>query len=75
MYNYYYAWKNNPQRARWYKKRLRIIDRGKMNSVLIEFEGGERAIVSGNAIRKVKLPEVIQPDEMPIWFDKLGRGE
>ncbi len=22
-----------------------------------------------------ELPEVIQPEEMPVWFEKLGRGE
>ena len=53
-YLYYYAWKNNPKRATLYGRRLRILVRGKMNSVLVEFENGQREVVSGNAIRKAK---------------------
>lgn len=37
-----------------YRKRCRIVARGALNSRLVEFEGGERHIVSGNALRKVK---------------------
>ena len=56
-YRYYYAWKNNEKRRRLYLKRLRVVRRGKMNSVEVEFEGGGREIISGNAIRKSKVEE------------------
>lgn len=36
------------------RARCRIVTRGKKNSVLLEFEGGERVVTSGNAIRKRK---------------------
>jgi len=49
---YYYAWKNNPKRKSLYKRLFKIITRGKMNSVLVEFENGQREVISGNAIRK-----------------------
>jgi hypothetical protein len=26
-------------------------------------------------LRDRALPEVIQPEEMPLWFEKIGRGE
>jgi hypothetical protein len=32
-------------------ERCRILARGRMNSVLIEFEDGERAVVSGNGFK------------------------
>lgn len=53
-YPYYYAWKNNPKRATLYRRRFRVILRGKMNSALVEFENGQREVISRNAIRKVK---------------------
>ena len=53
-YPYYYAWKNNEKRRKLFKRRLRIVRRGTMNSVEVEFEDGRREIVSGNAIRKKK---------------------
>lgn len=37
-----------------YRKRCRIVARGALNSRLVEFEDGERHVVSGNALRKVK---------------------
>ena len=51
---YYYAWKNNPKREELYKRKFNIIARGKMNSVLVEFEDGQREVISGNAIRKIE---------------------
>lgn len=41
-------------RPDWYGRRCRIIARGTMNSALIEFDDGERAVVSRWAIRKLK---------------------
>ena len=34
--------------------RCRILARGRMNSVLIEFKDGERAVVSGNGLRRAE---------------------
>lgn len=51
---YYYAWKNNPKREELYGRRFRVIARGSMNSVLVEFEDGQKEIISRNAIRRVK---------------------
>lgn len=52
--DYYYAWKNNDKRRKMYKRKLRILARGKMNSALVEFQNGQREIISRNALRKVK---------------------
>lgn len=46
-----YRWRK--YRPEWYAKRCRLIARGKMNSAIVEFESGERAVVSRNALRKV----------------------
>ena len=51
---HYYAWKNNIKRLTLYKHKCRVIKRLKMNSVLIEFEDGQREVVSRNAIRKLE---------------------
>ena len=53
MLTHYYAWKNNEKRATLYKRHLQIIARGKMNSALVEFENGQREIISRNALRKL----------------------
>lgn len=53
-YPYYYAWRNNKKRATLYKRKLRIVARGTLNSALVEFENGQREIISRNAIRKNK---------------------
>ncbi len=36
----------------WKGRRCRVLARGKLNSALVEFEGGEKAVVSRNALRK-----------------------
>jgi len=51
-YPYVYVWGNNPRRALMKNRRCKIIARGKMNSVEVEFENGESAVISGNALRK-----------------------
>ena len=53
-YPYYFAWGNNEVRKKLKGKRLRVIARGALNSALVEFEDGQRVIISRNAIRKVK---------------------
>ncbi len=51
-YPYYYAWKNNSKRETLYQRPCRIVARGALNSILIEFENGQREVVSRNAVRK-----------------------
>jgi hypothetical protein len=51
---YYYAWGNNEKRATMKGRRCRVLMRGEMNSCLIEFENGQKEIVSRNAVRKVR---------------------
>lgn len=53
-YPYFYAWKNNAKRATMHQRRFRVVARGVMNSALVEFENGQREVISRNAIRKVK---------------------
>lgn len=50
---HYFAWRNNPRRAKLYRRPCRILAHGKMNSILIEFEPGERVVTSRNAVRKL----------------------
>lgn len=54
IYPYYFAWKNNPLRATLYRRPCRVVARGGMNSVLVEFEDGRRVVTSRNALRKAK---------------------
>ena len=49
---YVYAWKNNSKRLTLYGRRFRVIHRGRQNSALVEFEDGQREVISRNAIRK-----------------------
>ena len=51
---HYYAWKNNDKRKSLYRQKCKVIGRGKMNSILIEFETGQREITSRNAVRLLK---------------------
>lgn len=49
---YRYVWRNNAKRATLYGRLCRVLIRGGMNSALVEFEDGQREIVSRNALRK-----------------------
>ncbi len=51
-YPYVYWWGNNPVRAKHKGKLCRIVSRGKMNSILVEFEDKSTMVTSANAIRK-----------------------
>lgn len=42
----------NPVRAALYGRRCRVVCKGQMNSVLLEFEDGARVVASLNAVRK-----------------------
>lgn len=48
-----YAWGNNPKRATYKGRTCYVEARGKMRSVLIRFENGERTVTSERALRKV----------------------
>ena len=50
---YRFAWRNNPRRAQLFGLRCRVIARGTMGSVLVEWESGARDIVSRRALRRV----------------------
>lgn len=47
-----YAWGNNPKRATLKGRKCCIVASGKMNSIMIEFENGQREIVSRRSVRK-----------------------
>ena len=47
-----YAWGNNEKRATYRARRCRIVARGRMGSVLVEFDNGERTVTSRWAVRK-----------------------
>lgn len=49
---YVYAWGNNEKRSTLKGRRCRILARGTMRSVLIEFEEGEKVVSSFRALRK-----------------------
>ena len=51
---YIYPWGNNEKRVTMKGKRFRVITRGKRNSALIEFEDGQKEVISRNALRKAK---------------------
>jgi len=45
-----YRWGNNEKRATMKGRDCKIIARGKMNSIQIEFENGQREIVSRRSV-------------------------
>lgn len=47
-----YSWSNNDKRAALKGRPCRILIKGKMNSVLVEFEDGERVVTSIRALKK-----------------------
>lgn len=50
---YRYPWKNNEKRATMFGRLFRVVARGAMNSVLIEFtDNGQREVTSRNALRR-----------------------
>lgn len=51
---YIYSWGNNEKRKTMKNRICRVIYRGKMNSALIEFENGQKEIISRNALRRIK---------------------
>lgn len=55
-YPYYWRWGNLPFKSELHRKGqpLRVLARGKMNSALVEFKDGFRAVVSRNGIARRK---------------------
>ena len=49
-YPYRYAWNRMGKKG----QRCRVLARGRMNTILVEFADGHRATTSRNALRKVK---------------------
>jgi hypothetical protein len=51
-YPYVYVWGNNKKRITMKGRRCKVLARSnEMNSRLIEFENGQREVVSGNSLR------------------------
>lgn len=48
IFPYTYFWNRQGRKG----QRCRLVARGKMNSICVEFEDGYQMITSGNAIRK-----------------------
>ena len=54
MILYIYRWGNNPKRATLKGRCCRLLVRGRANSALVEFDDGQREIISRNALRRKK---------------------
>ena len=52
MSEYIYRWGNNPKRLTMKNRICIVLVRGKMNSCLVEFENGQREVISRNALRR-----------------------
>ena len=50
---YRYCWRNNVKRLQLFGRKCRILAQGNRNSVLIEFENGDKEIVSRRALRRI----------------------
>ena len=53
FFPYIFCWGNNFKRRKLKGRTCRVLQRLKMNSVIIEFEDGQQEVVSRNALRKV----------------------
>ena len=47
-----YAWGNNGKRAILKGRNCKVLARGRMNSALMQFENGQKEIISRNALRR-----------------------
>lgn len=52
--HYVFCWGNNEKRRTLKGRTCRIVSSGAMGSCLVEFENGQREIVSRRALRKAK---------------------
>jgi hypothetical protein len=58
VFPYVFVWANNPVRAALQGRRCRVLVRSRrLNSCLVEFEDGERVVVSRNALRRATDPQ------------------
>ena len=64
VYTHIYRWGNNPKRKMLKGRKCRIISKGAMRSCMIEFEGGQREIVSVRSMRKRSEQEIIQDEKL-----------
>ncbi len=51
---YIYTWGNNPKRAEMKNRVCWVLTRASRNSCLVQFENGDKEIVSRNALRKLE---------------------
>jgi len=49
---YIYRWGNNPKRASLKGRQCKVLARGALNSCLVQFENGQREVISRNALRR-----------------------
>ena len=54
-YPYVFKWKNNEKRKALFEKKCRVLVRGRANSALVEFEDGQREVISRNAIKNDRI--------------------
>lgn len=70
---YTYRWRtacNGTMEARYHGQRCIVVARGKLNSALVEFESGERAVISRNALRRAEpLPPPSVEVRQLTWLD------
>lgn len=60
---YIFHWRNTAEREKLYGKRCKILTKGTgMRSVLVQFEDGEKHIVSARALRRVNPNEQLHLD-------------
>ena len=52
-----YNWANNDKRKSLKNRLCRIISTGAKGSILVEFEDGQREIVSRRSVRKIEQPK------------------
>ena len=50
---YVYTWGNNPKRATLKGRRCKVLQRLALNSCVVEFENGQREVISRNALRRI----------------------
>jgi len=61
-----YSWKNNEKRLTLYRRICRVVSRFALNSALVEFENGQREVISRNALRKCRN-EALQNDSQEVY--------
>ncbi len=55
MFDYY--WRIRKRLPHRHGHRCKVLARGKMNSILVEFEDGWKCVTSRNFVRKIKAKE------------------